>query len=88
MTQWREHWDIKQFLDDDADPEAVAVKLADYLEEQGERLTEARFGVYEPDALASIVDEFRGNTEQDEVNRTLDTLYDWADANLVWLGTI
>jgi hypothetical protein len=38
------------------------------------------------DALRDIVSDLEGSEDSDEFNGALDDLYDWGDANLVWVG--
>lgn len=88
MPEWRKTVRLKQLLSHDAEiPSSVlretALKFAERLKREPE---------YETDIdLLTIVDQFEDIAEADDAtlqdfNDLLAELYDWADAERVWIG--
>ena len=74
---WTQKLNIHPILKEDnenSDESAVKVakKLAEYLESNG----------FSP----NVVKKLRVSKTQCEVNNSLKLMYDWADANRIWLG--
>lgn len=83
MARWNRQIEIKQFFDiDEYDPKSVrdsAKQIFEVLKVQPE------YG--EDDEFTEIADQFEvTDGEGREVNWVLEDLYDWADANRVWIG--
>jgi len=76
MTGWLQKVNIKQFLtDEDVDEQKarqIGLNIYNYL---------VSFLPYYPDRV-----EFFSTMNQEEINKALTHLYDWADAHRVWLG--
>ena len=83
MAIWKYKVDIKQFLNDDDDSNFgdIATNI----------IKELR-SVFKPgqsQSLDSIIwdlEAFNNDDDVDDFDVTLTDLYDWADANYVWLG--
>ena len=85
IANWRKTVNIKDLLTDDDSPENC-VRVASVIVE---RLRKAF--PEPPDNLEWILDEFEDISADDKrpsvlFNDTLESLYDWADAERVWLG--
>jgi len=87
MKRWRKKVNIKQFLSDDGSPENAA-KVARQI--VGLLKSECSQEIGEDDELAEIVGWMECiEVEEDAceiLNCYLNDLYDWADANRVWMG--
>ena len=85
MAIWRKTVNIKDLLTDDESPEEV-VRIA------GELTSRLEKAFPHPDYdLEDIIEEFKDIEVTDKrpvvlFNDTLSRLYDWADAERVWLG--
>lgn len=85
LQPWRKTVNIKDLLGDDESPEAV-VRAASQMVQR------LRRAFPDPDnALEDIIAEFNDIDTTDKqplllFNDTLDSLYDWADSNRIWLG--
>ena len=77
MTRWRRTVNIKHLLDPSQSADIVADNIRI-------RLVNA-FGSPDPE-LADIITDLSSVGSVEECNGMLDRLYDWADANRVWLG--
>ena len=85
MANWRRTVNIKDLLTDDDSPaeckrvaQAMAARLRGKFSEPG-------------DELLDIIESFEGLEATDNrplavLNDILDNLYDWADAERIWLG--
>jgi len=87
MANWRYTIDIKSYIDKFEAAEA-AYYIAKALREGAQRpeAEDDRDMLLE---YADVFDDLHGLGEDcydEDVNETLEDLYDWADANLVWLG--
>lgn len=80
MTDWKYHYNIKQFLNEDqsdAGAQKAGKAISDYLE--------GKTGFERGDAKIAI--KLIKNAQNcGEINRALDLLYDYADENEIWLG--
>jgi hypothetical protein len=91
MTRWRKTIRIKQFLSDDgsdANAREVAGRVADVLKRQREYTTLDRRDF--DDEYSDLADEFSDLAASndgtcEDFNALLMYLYDWADANRVWI---
>lgn len=90
MKQWKHKIDIKQYLGEDDSPEAVRSAAKGVVAELN-KLRIAFAGAYAEYDLLEMIEGFEFVTEDDtpdvaEFNYILSDLYDWADAERVWLG--
>ena len=77
MTDWKRTVNIKEFIDPSRTADVVALRIRD-------RLIGA-FG--SPDQeLADILVAFEKVVTVEDCDAALERLYDWADAERVWLG--
>lgn len=88
MKRWRKTVNIKQFLSEDGSPENAA-KVAGQI--AGLLRAECALEIKEDENLAETVEwiECIDATDEDAceiLNYHLNDLYDWADANRVWMG--
>lgn len=78
MTSWRRTIRIKHLLDPDA-------PIADVRDAVVARLKTDRAWKHDDD-YRCLVEEMAETDTVDYFDACLDALYDWADANLVWIG--
>ena len=85
MTKWRKTVNIKDLLGDDESPEEVVRVAAAIVGRLNKAFPDPDYG------LEDIISEFEDIRVDDKrpcllFNDTLSSLYDWADAERVWLG--
>ena len=85
MTKWRKTVNIKDLLGDDESPEEVVRVAAAIVGRFNKAFPDPDYG------LEDIISEFEDIRVDDKrpcllFNDTLSSLYDWADAERVWLG--
>ncbi len=80
MKRWNRTVNIKPFITED-DSDAAAQKCATSIKALLVRLIPS----YD-NGLQLVLDSLEEAKTCDDVNCALDSLYDWADANNVWLG--
>lgn len=87
---WATTIKIKQLLTDDESPETAqrtAQAIAAILRKESQGIfLPLLIGADAAFELESIADDMEAAQTCDEVNDTLDTLYDWANDNRVWIG--
>ena len=87
MTEWIHKINIKPYISDRTDRAAIVAACKGVLRE----LDRIAVAFKEGGALGDIMREFQAVLDDeeagiDEFNDVLEWLYDWADANRVWLG--
>ena len=76
---WRKTVNIKPLLDPSEPASVVAKRIA-------EKLQLGLGADQDAWAMQEIIARFNDAEDVEEVDNILDDLYDWADANRVWLG--
>jgi hypothetical protein len=77
MTRWKRTVNIKGHLRSEQTADVIALRVRDTIV--------GAFGSPDPE-LASIIEDFESVGTDEECDEVLERLYDWADANRVWLG--
>lgn len=76
--KWKQTVKLKHLLTEEETPEAVGAAM----NAVAAALTEA----FHPDSeLQELIDEMSCCNDLDDANNLLDSLYDWADNNRVWI---
>lgn len=79
MPEWKKHVDVSQWFHDDALSVADKAKaITDHL----------RPLIGDDEDAAELLDELAHQDDADEFDYVWNDLYDWADANRVWINTI
>lgn len=89
MANWKLHIDISNIWDkypDEIDFEEFKSSIISELNTYIDQINEI-FGEDEAIEYENIVNDLNDTEDEDEFNYAWQNLYDWADANLVWIET-
>lgn len=86
MARWDQKWNCSHIWADESDPHVAALKLSHFLTRQRDKPRNE--SVYEH--IDEIIDQLDAIASDDEAteqhfNTVLSYLYDFADANAVWI---
>ena len=86
MAEWNHNWKVNEIIEDynttsfsDEDAKQLAARITSYLK--------ARPLVDDEHRTDMIIDNFEFASDGEALEFALEELFDWADSNLIWLGT-
>lgn len=79
MANWRYKVDVKEAFDEDND--------MTFEQRRDHCVAALRNVTHKSHTLRDLVDELADTDTEDYFNKVWSEIYDWADRNLVWIGT-